>query len=112
MTKAQEEAHQAKVEQRALESQLRQIKGSSRAKPPRMPKKRVFGLDPALANFKHPDPRLDEQLSTLRDRHAKLCTLMNQNPNGNAKNADIVAMLEKAIRDLVARGSSKAREEE
>jgi len=110
----EDEAHEAKMAQRILETQLRQLEKERRSfpahkqAPPKTspPKKRMFReLDPKVATFQHPDPRLHAQLLTLRDRHQKLSSLLADNPN-NLKNLEILDMLEKAIHDIVTRESA------
>jgi hypothetical protein len=97
--------------QQALQNQVRQLEEEKRRirvldKNPRSPSQSVpkLTLDPEIANFQHPDPRLNQQLATLRDRHQKLSSLVAQNP-GNAKNLEILAMLEKAVLDIVAKSN-------
>lgn len=111
---AMDELHQARMGQRALQQQIRQLEDEKRRiraldavpRPHTQPATRLpkLTLDPEIANFQHPDPRLNQQLSALRDRHQKLSTLVAQNP-GNTKNMEILAMLEKAVLDIVAKSN-------
>ena len=83
--------------------------GRSQVRPANFPPK--VTLEPDIATFQHPDPRLNQQLSTLRDRHQRLSSLVAQNP-GNAKNMEILAMLEKAVVDIVAKGNASTSQSE
>jgi predicted nucleic acid-binding Zn-ribbon protein len=110
-----DEAHQAKMEQRKLATQIRQLEEEKRRIRNRDPaptkllqasKQKVYrALDDDVASFQHPDPRLNDQLSTLRDRHQKINIMLAQNPS-NTKNVEILLMLEKAIVDIVAAGKA------
>lgn len=107
---AKDEAHQTKMEQRQLENQVHQLKEEIRrlrshpvSKISTVSSNQTLfrKLDDNVANFQHPDPRLNEQLATLKDRHNKLNIMLAQNPS-NTKNVQILGMLEKAMRDIVA----------
>ncbi len=118
---AMDELHQARMGQRALQQQIRQLEDEKRRirtldavpRPHVQPTTRLqeLTLDPEIANFQHPDPRVNQQLSTLLDRHRKLSTLVAQNP-GNTKNIEILAMLEKAVRDIVAKSNTPTTQHE
>jgi predicted nucleic acid-binding Zn-ribbon protein len=110
-----DEAHQAKMNQRRLSSQVHQLEeekcrirncDSAPATFSHPSKQKVYrALDDDVASFQHPDPRLNAQLSTLRDRHQKINIMLAQNPS-NTKNVEILLMLEKAIVDIVAAGKA------
>ena len=109
-----DDVHEARMAQRALEYRVRQLeedKHRARApnlspEPERLKKDNLSGLalDDEVENFRHPDPRLNQQLSILRDRHRKLSLLVAQSPD-NLKNLEILHMLEKAINDIVSKST-------
>ena len=122
IAKSTDELHEARMAHRALQHQIQQLEEEKRriraldVAPSRshvrpanlLPK---LTLDPEILNFQHPDPRLNHQLSTLRDRHQKLSSLVAQNP-GNSKNTEILAMLEKAVVDIVAKSNVSSTQSE
>lgn len=115
MAKATDDVHEATMAQRALEYRVRHLEQEKRRarvpnqspEPERLNKDRLSGLalDNDFSHFQHPDPRLNQQLLTLRDRHRKLSNLVAQSPD-NLKNREILHMLEKAIHDIVSNSTA------
>lgn len=115
VAKATDDVHEATMAQRALEYRVRHLEQEKRRarvpnqspEPERLIKDRLSGLalDNDFSHFQHPDPRLNQQLLTLRDRHRKLSNLVAQSPD-NLKNREILHMLEKAIHDIVSNSTA------
>jgi hypothetical protein len=101
LAETRNDLHVAKMEQRILESQVKQLEKTRRSDSSVMTPGLYRELDATVVSFEHPDPRLNKQLATLRDRHRKLSSILAQNPN-HSKNLEILGMLEKAINDIVA----------
>jgi predicted nucleic acid-binding Zn-ribbon protein len=60
-------------------------------------------LDKSITKFQHPDPRLNQQLVSLQDRHLKLSKLLSKDPN-NLHHLELLGKIEKVILDIVASG--------